>query len=119
MTIQTVFPQPSLTTIPLKDALIDLEYDEDEVSYLTEKFSNTAYWKQTGSIMPIDPEKVLTGGDYHPKGHHFNLKRVSQYAPAPTLTAMGSADTTAGAFHWAEPRKLTPRRIKTYYVTSR
>jgi DNA (cytosine-5)-methyltransferase 1 len=112
MTIQTVFPQPSLRTIPLKDVLIDLEYDEDEVSYLTEKFSNTAYWKQTGSIMPIDPEKVLTGGDYHPKGHHFNLKRVSQYAPAPTLTAMGSADTTAGAFHWAEPRKLTLGELK-------
>jgi len=112
MTIQNVFPTPDLKTIPLKDALIGLEYDDEEISYLTEKFSNTAYWKQTGSIMPVDPDKVLTGGDYHPKGHHFNLKRVSQYAPAPTLTAMGSADTTAGAFHWAEPRKLTLGELK-------
>ena len=35
------------------------------------------------------------------------MKRVSLNAPAPTLTAMGSNDTTAGAFHWNEPRKLT------------
>ena len=112
LTMNHVFPQPSKTVVPLKDALIGLEYDEEEVKYLTEKFSNTAYWKQTGSNMPVDPDKVLTGMDYHPKGHHFNLKRVSQYQPAPTLTAMGSCDTTAGAFHWAEPRKLTLGELK-------
>ena len=39
---------------------IDLEYDDEEVKTLTEKFTNTAYWKDTGSKMPINPEKVLT-----------------------------------------------------------
>ena len=112
MTIGNVFPQELPEVVPLKDALIDLEYDEEEVKYLTDKFSKTAYWRDTGSKMEIDPPKVLTGMDYHPKGHHFNLKRVSQYQPAPTLTAMGSNDTTAGAFHWAEPRKLTIGELK-------
>ncbi len=112
MTLSSVFPDENKNVIPVKDVMVDLEYDDEEVKYLTEKFTNTAYWKQTGSIMPVDPEKVLTGGDYHPKGHHFNLKRVSQYAPAPTLTAMGSAETTAGAFHWTEPRKLTLGELK-------
>ena len=112
MTLSSVFPDENKNVIPVKDVMINLEYDDEEVKYLTEKFTNTAYWKQTGSIMPVDPEKVLTGGDYHPKGHHFNLKRVSQYAPAPTLTAMGSAETTAGAFHWTEPRKLTLGELK-------
>mgnify|MGYP003644321600 FL=1 len=112
MTLSSVFPDENKNVIPVKDVMVGLEYDDEEVKYLTEKFTNTAYWKQTGSIMPVDPEKVLTGGDYHPKGHHFNLKRVSQYAPAPTLTAMGSADTTAGAFHWIEPRKLTLGELK-------
>ena len=112
MTLSSVFPDENKNVIPVKDVMVDLEYDNEEVKYLTEKFTNTAYWKQTGSIMPVDPEKVLTGGDYHPKGHHFNLKRVSQYAPAPTLTAMGSAETTAGAFHWTEPRKLTLGELK-------
>ena len=112
MNINGIFPQPSKNVIPLKDALINLEYDEEEIKYLTEKWSNTAYYKQTVSLMPTDPEKVLTGGDYHPKGHHFNVKRVSQYAPAPTLTAMGSGETTAGACHWSEARKLTLGELK-------
>lgn len=112
LTMNHIFPAPSKKAIPLKDALVDLEYDEEEVKYLTEKFSNTAYWKQTGSKMETFPEKVLSGMDYHPKGHHFNLKRVSLEAPAPTLTAMGSGDTTAGAFHWSEPRKLTLGELK-------
>ncbi len=112
MNIESIFPQKSREVITLKEALVGLEYDEDEVKYLTDKFSNTAYWKHTGSRMPNDPKKVLTGMDYHPKGHHFNLKRVSQYQPAPTITAMGSGDTTAGAFHWNEPRKLTLGELK-------
>ena len=112
MTIQNVFPEPSDKIIPLKEALQGLEYDPEEIKELTEKFVNTAYWKDTGSKMPKNPDKVLTGGDYHPKGHHFNLKRVSQFAPAPTLTAMGNGQTNAGAFHWNEPRKLTLGELK-------
>ena len=112
MNISQIFPKPDTEVIPVKDVMIDLEYDAEEVEYLTKKWINTAYWKQTGSKMPIDPDKVLTGMDYHPKGHHFNLKRVSQYQPAPTITAMGSAETTAGAFHWIEPRKLTLGELK-------
>ena len=112
LTMNHLFPDPSRKVIPLKDALVNLEYDSDEVKELTEKFERTAYWKQTGSQMPTYPDKVLTGMDYHPKGHHFNLKRVSLEVPAPTLTAMGNGNTTAGAFHWAEPRKLTLGELK-------
>ena len=112
LTMSHLFPDPSREVIPLKDALVDLEYDSDEVKELTEKFERTAYWKQTGSQMPTYPDKVLSGMDYHPKGHHFNLKRVSLEVPAPTLTAMGNGNTTAGAFHWAEPRKLTLGELK-------
>jgi DNA (cytosine-5)-methyltransferase 1 len=112
LTMNHLFPEPSRTAIPLKDALVDLEYDDEEVKYLTEKFERTAYWKQTGSKMETFPKKVLSGMDYHPKGHHFNLKRVSLEVPAPTLTAMGNGDTTAGAFHWSESRKLTLGELK-------
>ena len=112
LTMNHLFPEPARTAIPLKEALVGLEYDDEEVKYLTEKFERTAYWKQTGSKMETFPKKVLSGMDYHPKGHHFNLKRVSLEAPAPTLTAMGNGDTTAGAFHWSEPRKLTLGELK-------
>lgn len=112
MNIANVFPEESRDVVSLEEALKDLEYDYEEVKMLTDRFSNTAYWKQTGSKMPNNPDKVLTGGDYHPKGHHFNLKRVSLKQPGPTLTAMGSQITTAGAFHWNEPRKLTIGELK-------
>ena len=112
LNISSIFPVESKDVIPLGQALEGLVYDEEEVKTLTEKFSKTAYWKDTGSKMPNNPDKVLTGADYHHKGHHFNLKRVSLNAPAPTLTAMGSNDTTAGAFHWNEPRKLTIGELK-------
>ena len=112
MTISQIFPEPDKEAMKLKDAMVGLVNDPDEVKYLTEKWENTAYWKQTGSKMPTNPDKVLTGMDFHPKGHHFNLKRCSLEAPAPTITAMGSAETTAGAFHWSEPRKLTIPELK-------
>mgnify|MGYP001500762483 FL=1 len=112
MNIESIFPTENKSMVILKDALNNLEYDDEEVKTLTEKFTNTAYWKDTGSKMPLNPDKVLTGCDFHPKGHHFNLKRVSLEKPAPTLTAMGSNDTTAGAFHWNEPRKLTIGELK-------
>ena len=112
LNISSIFPVESKNTIPLGQALEGLVYDDEEIRMLTEKFSKTAYWKDTGSKMPVNPNKVLTGADYHHKGHHFNLKRVSLKAPAPTLTAMGSNDTTAGAFHWSEPRKLTLGELK-------
>ena len=112
LTIGNVFPTPSKSVIPLREALVGLEYDPEEVKYLTEKFEKIAYWKDTGSNMPDNPSKVLSGMDYHPKGHHFNLKRVSLEVPSPTLTAMGSGETTAGAFHWNEPRKLTLGELK-------
>ena len=112
LNISSIFPTGSKDVIPLGQALEGLEYDEEEVKMLTEKFSKTAYWRDTCSKMPQNPDKVLTGMDYHHKGHHFNLKRVSLKVPAPTLTAMGSNDTTAGAFHWSEPRKLTIGELK-------
>lgn len=112
MTLPTVYPEASRDVIPLQDALEGLEYDEDEVKYLTERWTKTAYYRDTVSNMPLDPPKVLTGMDYHPKNHHFNVKRVSRFQPAPTLTAMGSAETTAGACHWSEPRKLTLGELK-------
>jgi DNA (cytosine-5)-methyltransferase 1 len=50
MTISHAFPDPDKKVIPIKDVMVGLKYDEEEVKYLTEKFMNTAYWKQTGSI---------------------------------------------------------------------
>jgi DNA (cytosine-5)-methyltransferase 1 len=74
-------------------------YDEEEIKMLTESFTKGSHFV-TASKMPLDPKKVLTGCDYHPKGHHFNMKRISRFKPAPTITASG------GCIHWSEMRKL-------------
>ena len=111
MNIHSLFPEEHKQVITLDDCLSDIEVNRTEANELIEKFKKTSHY-ETWLKMPDDPDKVETGCDYHPKGHHFNLKRVSQYQPAPTITAMGSADTTAGAFHWSEPRKLTLGELK-------
>ena len=59
MNIHSIFPSESKSMVRLGDALDNLEYDNEEVQTLTEKFSKTAYWKDTGSKMPDNPDKVF------------------------------------------------------------
>lgn len=99
MNIAGIFPDKFSEAITCGDAFSDLIYDEEEIKMLTEKFAKGSHF-ETASKMPLDPEKVLTGCDYHPKGHHFNMKRISRHKPSPTITASG------GCIHWSEMRKL-------------
>jgi len=99
MNIAGIFPEKFSEAITCGDAFSDLEYDEEEIKMLTEKFAKGSHF-ETASKMPLDPDKVLTGCDYHPKGHHFNMKRISRHKPSPTITASG------GCIHWSEMRKL-------------
>ena len=99
MNIAGIFPEKFTDAITCGDAFSDLEYDQEEIKMLTEKFAKGSHF-ETASKMPLDPEKVLTGCDFHPKGHHFNMKRISRHKPSPTITASG------GCIHWSEMRKL-------------
>ena len=99
LNIAGVFPEKNSEVVTCGKAFEDLVYDEEEIKMLTETFSKGSHF-ETASKMPLDPKKVLTGCDYHPKGHHFNMKRVSRFKPSPTITASG------GCIHWSEMRKL-------------
>jgi len=99
LNIAGIFPEKSSETVTSGNAFSDLVYDEEEIKMLTESFTKGSHFV-TASKMPLDPKKVLTGCDYHPKGHHFNMKRISRFKPAPTITASG------GCIHWSEMRKL-------------
>jgi DNA (cytosine-5)-methyltransferase 1 len=99
LNIAGVFPEKSSEVVTCGNAFNDLVYDEEEIKILTESFTKGSHFV-TASKMPLDPDKVLTGCDYHPKGHHFNMKRISRHKPAPTITASG------GCIHWSEMRKL-------------
>ena len=99
LNIAGIFPEKNSEVVTCEKAFEDLVYDEEEIKMLTETFSKGSHF-ETASKMPLDPKKVLTGCDYHPKGHHFNMKRISRFKPSPTITASG------GCIHWSEMRKL-------------
>ena len=94
-----VFPEKTSEVVTCGKAFENLDYDEEEITMLRESFTKGSHF-ETASRMPLDPNKVLTGCDYHPKGHHFNMKRISRFKPAPTITASG------GCIHWSDLRKL-------------
>jgi len=105
MNIQSLFPQESNEVVTLEDCLTGIEVDRKEADTLIEKFEGTSH-HETWLDMPDDPKKVETGGDYHPKGHFFNMKKCSRFKPSPTITAH------AGAMHWHEPRTFTIKEVK-------
>ena len=112
MNIASIFPSENKELVSLEEGLEGLEIDEEEAKWLEEKWQNTAYYKATSSLMPDDPEKVLSGDDYGQRAKHFNMKRASRFKPAPTVTAMGSGATNAGTIHWNVQRKLTIKELK-------
>ena len=112
MNIASIFPSENKDLVSLEEGLEGLEIDKEEAKWLEEKWQNTAYYKATSSLMPDDPEKVLSGDDYGQRAKHFNMKRASRFKPAPTVTAMGSGATNAGTIHWNVQRKLTIKELK-------
>jgi len=112
MNIASIFPEGNKDIISLEEAFEGLDYDQKELDYLVERWTASAHYKDTVVNMPLDPDKVLSGMNYHPKGWHFNVKRCSRHRPAPTITATGAGETGAGACHWSEPRKFTIAELK-------
>lgn len=112
LNMKNLYPTPHSGIVTLKEAMVGLDYDQTEVDMLIKAFTKSAYYKDTVSKMPIDPSKRLNGDNYHPKRHHFNVKRQSQYDVGSTITAMGSQMATGGGVHWLEPRKLTIGELK-------
>ena len=62
--------------------------------------------------MPFDPDKVLTGMDYHEKGHHFNLKRCSLKNLVLQLLRWVIFAGVVGTCHPLDNRKFTIKELK-------
>ena len=108
MTMYQLYPEKNNTQTTLGEAISDVvNEDKEELNYLFEKIGPDKAVGKTLMKMPKDPDKVLTGMDYHDKGHHFNLKRSSLKKPCPTITAMGNLAGVAGTCHPLEDRKFT------------
>ena len=108
LNIHGIFPEESSTQTTFADAIDGVNNDENEIKMIIEKWEKSNLYKTTASKMPDNPSKVLSGMDFHPKGHAFNMKRASMNKPSPTLTAMGCANITfGGIIHPLVNRKLT------------
>jgi len=113
MTMYQLYPDENNYRTTLDEAINDVvNEDKEELKYLFEKISPETAVGKTLMKMPKDPDKVLTGMDYHVKGHHFNLKRSSLRKPCPTITAMGNLAGVAGTCHPTEDRKFTIKELK-------
>jgi len=113
MTMYQLYPDKNDVRTTLGEAINDVvNEDKEELDYLFDKISPEKAVGKTLMKMPKDPDKVLTGMDYHEKGHHFNLKRSSLRKPCPTITAMGNLAGVAGTCHPIEDRKFTIKELK-------
>ena len=113
MTMYQLYPEVNKEQTILSEAINDIvNEDKEELDYLFEKIGPDRAVGKTLAKMPTDPDKVLTGMDYHEKGHHFNLKRSSLRKPCPTITAMGNLAGVAGTCHPIENRKFTIKELK-------
>ena len=113
MTMYQLYPEKNNEQTLLGEAINDVvNEDQEEINLLLEKLSIETAVGKTLAKMPLDPDKVLTGMDYHDKGHHFNLKRCSLRKPSPTITAMGNFPGVAGTCHPLENRKFTIKELK-------
>ena len=113
MTMYQLYPEVNKEQTILSEAISDIvNEDKEELDYLFEKIGPDRAVGKTLAKMPTDPDKVLTGMDYHEKGHHFNLKRSSLRKPCPTITAMGNLAGVAGTCHPLEDRKFTIKELK-------
>jgi DNA (cytosine-5)-methyltransferase 1 len=113
LTMSRLYPEPSETRCTLIEAIGDIvNEDKDELEYLLTALKPPKTVGVTLAKMPKNPDKVLTGMDYHPKGHHFNLKRTSLKQPCPTITALGNLAGIAGVCHPLEDRKFTIKELK-------
>ena len=113
MTMYQLYPDKNDVRTTLGEAINDVVNDDkEELDYLFDKISPEKAVGKTLMKMPKDPDKVLTGMDYHDKGHHFNLKRSSLRKPCPTITAMGNLAGVAGTCHPIEDRKFTIKELK-------
>ena len=106
LTVSSLFPPTSSKDTTIGDIIDGVEQEPEYIQGLVDHMTKSGIYKKVVSKMPKNPKKILSGMDYHEKGHCFNTKRASYYKPSPTLTASG------GLIHWKEDRVLSVPELK-------
>mgnify|MGYP001584628178 FL=1 len=117
LNLHNVFPKPTIDKhISMKEALADIENDEEEVQMLLD-FVQGSYQKKFIEPLPFNPPKHTKPSDpqfreWNPKASCFNMIRPCPDMPSPTLTQQGQKRGMSGVFHPEANRKLTIKECK-------
>jgi DNA (cytosine-5)-methyltransferase 1 len=105
-----VYPEKYPYFYTVADAFDGVKNDPEEVKKRLDIMAPTNMGRILRRI-PKNPKKVIKGSAIM-NGSWFNLSRLSFDCPADTITAMGTALSTAGQCHPIEDRKLTIAELK-------
>jgi len=117
LNIYNIFPSPTVEKhISMREALSDIENDEEEVKMLLD-FVEGSYQKKFIEPIPFNPKKHTKPSDpqfreWNPKASCFNMIRPCPDMPSPTLTQQGQKRGMSGVFHPEANRKLTIKECK-------
>ena len=117
LNLHNIFPAPTIDKhISMREALADIENDEEEVQMLLD-FVEGSYQKKFITPLPFNPKKHTKPSDpqfreWNPKASCFNMIRPCPDMPSPTLTQQGQKRGMSGVFHPEANRKLTIKECK-------
>lgn len=117
LTVNRLFPLPTVSKhITMREALADIDNDEEEVEMLLD-FVQNSFQKKFIEPIPFNPKRHMKPSDpqfrdWNPKASCFNMIRPCPDLPSPTLTQQGQKKGMSGVFHPSSNRKLTVKECK-------
>jgi DNA (cytosine-5)-methyltransferase 1 len=117
LNVNQLFPEPTVSKhVSMKEALQDIENDQEEVEMLLE-YVQGSFQKKFIEPLPFNPPKHTKPSDpqfrdWNPKASCFNMIRPCPDLPSPTLTQQGQKKGMSGVFHPEANRKLTVKECK-------
>ena len=110
--LQSIYPEPTyLEHVSLREAIDDIESDEDEIKELYDAVEK-GFLSKWIPMLPKNPDRQVKGSEYHPKQSLFNLIRPCPDLPSPTITQQGQQKGLSGVIHYEHDRKLTIPELK-------
>ena len=109
LNMESLFPEPKLPAPTQKQAIYELlgEKDNEEEGQILEKDMARKTKYEYLLMMPKNPKKVESIGDYHPKDSHYQSRRVPWDRPSHTLSETGLQMSLAVHLHPSRDRGFT------------
>ena len=109
--IHNIYPRGSHRFISIKNAIDDVNNNQEDIDTLIEYYERGGFQKKWMSKLPKNPDKLMKASHIHPTQSLFNLIRPCPDLPSPTLTQTGQQLALSGVFHYNEDRKLSVQEL--------